>query len=149
MASGVVGIQRVTDGKLKDARELRREMTQTEEMLWEQLRNRQCGGFKFRRQQIIEGFIADFYCEQAQLVVEVDGGIHNDPDVKANDVHREKVFKARGIITLRFGNNEVEQQAKVVVKKIEDMCKNYLRPTNLSKWEITRIKKSNQSPLSL
>jgi very-short-patch-repair endonuclease len=135
MASGVVGIQWVMDGKLKDARKLRRTMTKSEELLWERLRNRRCGGFKFRRQQIIEGFIADFYCEQAQLVVEADGGIHNDPNVKANDIHRGKVFKARGIITFRFGNDEIEQQTEEVVNKIEDMCKSHIRPTNLSKWE--------------
>ncbi len=149
MASGVVGIQRVSKEKLKDARTLRRTMTKAEEILWDYLRNRQCGGFKFRRQQIIEGFIADFYREQAQLVIEADGGIHNDPDVKENDAHREKVFKAREIITLRFRNDEIEKQTEAVVKKIEEACIGHIKPSNLSKWEIARMKKSNSFPLSL
>ncbi len=142
MASGVVGIQRVTDAKLKDARALRRGMTEAESLLWGYLRNRRCGGFKFRRQQIIEGFISDFYCEQAQLVVEVDGGIHSDPDVKANDLHREKVFKARGIMTFRFNNDEVKYQTEAVVKKIENNCKSHLKPTQLAKWDMQRENRS-------
>ena len=140
MASGVVGIQRITIAKLKDARALRRDMTDAEELLWKYLRNRQCGGFKFRRQQIIEGFIADFYCEQAQLAVEVDGGIHNDTEVKLNDLHRERVFLARGIKTFRISNDEVKQKTETIVKKIEFLCRKYFRPSTLTQWEQKRRK---------
>jgi very-short-patch-repair endonuclease len=140
MASGVVGIQKITKAKLADSRSLRQTMTEAEELRWRHLRNRRCGGFKFRRQQIIEGFIADFYCEQAQLAVEVDGGIHNDSAVKLNDLHREKVFKSRGIQTLRFSNDEVEKLPEIVVFKIECVCRKYLKPSTLTLWELERKK---------
>jgi very-short-patch-repair endonuclease len=72
--TGVVFRQRVSDGKVGFARRLRREMTRAEGLMWEQLRDRRLVGLKFRRQQIVDGFIADFYCDSARLVVEIDGG---------------------------------------------------------------------------
>lgn len=62
--------------KQERARTLRRVMTPAETCLWEQLRGNRCAGLHFRRQQVIDGFIADFYCHDAGLVVEVDGGVH-------------------------------------------------------------------------
>ena len=144
MASGVVGVQRVTDKKLHDAWDLRKNMTQSETLLWERLRNRQCGGFKFRRQQIIEGFVADFYCEQAQLVLEVDGGIHNSKEVKENDIHRETVFKARGITTFRFTNGEIENDIDNVLHRIADLSETFRKPSKLSAWE--KLRSSSSCP---
>jgi len=63
MASGVVGIQRVSKGNVEDSRNLRKNMTPSESILWEHLRTGNAGDSKFRRQQVIEGFVADFYCE--------------------------------------------------------------------------------------
>jgi very-short-patch-repair endonuclease len=147
MASGVVGIQRVSEEKLHDARELRKNMTEAEALLWDRLRGRKCGKLKFRRQQIIEGFIADFYCELSQLVVEVDGGIHNDSIVKKNDVHREEVFKARGIRTIRFRNDEIINNAESVLVQIADACKMFNKHSKLADWENRRLKNS-ASPLA-
>jgi very-short-patch-repair endonuclease len=145
MASGVVGIQRVSEEKLQDARALRKNMTPTEALLWERLRNRKCGGFKFRRQQIIEGFVADFYCEQAQLVVEVDGGIHSDFEVKKNDQHRETVFKARGIKTIRFMNDDVKQNIDSVITRIIAIGEKNRKKSKLSEWEKRRCITSDSS----
>ncbi len=142
MASGVVGIQRVSEEKLQNARDLRKSMTEAESLLWDRLRGRKCGRLKFRRQQIIEGFIADFYCELAQLVVEVDGGIHNDPKVKQNDEHREKVFKARGIKTIRFKNDEIITNAESALAQIADACKTFKKQSRLAEWENGRLKNS-------
>jgi very-short-patch-repair endonuclease len=147
MASGVVGVQRVTDKKLHDARDLRANMTPSETTLWARLRNRQCGGFKFRRQQIIEGFVADFFCEQAQLAIEVDGGIHENIEVKKNDAHRETVFKARGITTFRFTNDDIENSIDNVLHRIAGLCENYRKPSKLSAWEKHRSSRSC-SPLA-
>jgi very-short-patch-repair endonuclease len=138
MASGTIGLQRVAKAKVTDARALRKGMTPTEAYLWEQVRNRRCGGFKFRRQQIIEGFIADFYCEQALLVVEVDGGIHKDSEVKKNDAHREAVFKARGITIIRFENEVVNQNIDSVIAQIATICEKNRKKTNLAEWESRR-----------
>jgi very-short-patch-repair endonuclease len=139
MASGTIGIQYVTGEKVEHARALRRNMTPTETFLWEYLRNRKCGGFKFRRQQIIEGFVADFYCEVAQLVVEVDGGIHDDSEVKKNDEHRETVFKARGITTIRFKNEVVCQSIDIVKAEITEICEKNREKSKLAEWEKQRL----------
>src|SRR4051812_33525571 len=74
----IVRGQWVEDEKLARAKELRREMTPAERLLWSHLRRNQLNGLHFRRQQVIEGFITDFYCHSAALVVEVDGRIHEE-----------------------------------------------------------------------
>jgi very-short-patch-repair endonuclease len=123
MSSGVVRLQRVTEEKLADARILRKTMTPSEQLLWKHLRNRQCGGLKFRRQQVIEGYVADFYCEKAKLVVEADGGIHASKEQKEIDEHREKVFKLRGIATMRFTNEIILSNLQNVLEKLELFCR--------------------------
>jgi very-short-patch-repair endonuclease len=122
-------------------------MTPSESILWEHLRNRKCGGFKFRRQQVIEGFVADFYCEQSQIVVEVDGGVHNDLEVMKNDAHREAVFLARGITTVRFRNEHVTKNLNSVIDQIAAVCENNRRQAKLADWE--RSRSSISVPLSL
>lgn len=68
--------QHITSAKAQRARELRREMTPAERLLWARLRANRLQGFHFRRQQIIEPYIVDFYCHQAGLIIEVDGDVH-------------------------------------------------------------------------
>jgi very-short-patch-repair endonuclease len=138
MASGVCGNQRVSNGKVKYARSLRKKMTPAEVLLWDQLRNRRCGGYKFRRQQIVEGFIVDFYCEQSQIVVELDGSIHDIDRVKAHDEHREEVFKTRGIKTIRFRNEEVGADIALVVGQITESCRLNFKPSALTEWDAKR-----------
>ena len=77
------------------ARQLRREGTPAERILWEALRGRQLQGMRFRRQHPIETFILDFYCPQHKLVVEVDGGIHTEPTVRERDEERQRWIEAR------------------------------------------------------
>jgi len=87
----VIG-QLVQEAKVTLSRQMRREMTNTEAILW--LRPRRNGlGINFRRQQIIDGFIADFYCHEAALVIEVGGPIHDTN----YDAERDRIFTARGI----------------------------------------------------
>ena len=71
----VIG-QRVMAEKVAQARRLRKQMTEAEKRLWERLRGNRVDGVHFRRQQIIDGFIVDFYCHAAGLVIEIDGQIH-------------------------------------------------------------------------
>jgi very-short-patch-repair endonuclease len=87
---GVVPGQFVTDEKREIARTLRREMTPQERRVWEAVRGRRLGGFKFRRQQVIDGFIADFYCDRVGVVLELDGRVHEDQ--AEYDAHRDKVI---------------------------------------------------------
>ncbi|MFP4120840.1 MAG: endonuclease domain-containing protein [Coleofasciculus sp.] len=95
----VIG-QKVTSAKVRRAKELRRQMTPEEKILWQHLRANRLNGFHCRRQQIIDGFIADFYCHAARLVIEVDGKIHQHQ--AEYDAERDRVLSARGLQLLRI-----------------------------------------------
>ena len=78
-----------SNGKIfSNAMELRRTMTEAEIILWNELRNKKLNGYKFRRQHPIKNYVADFYCHEARLVVEVDGEIHKDESTKEYDEKR-------------------------------------------------------------
>lgn len=113
----IVTDQRVTKEKLQRAKELRREMTPAEKILWEELRANKLG-VRFRRQQVIQGFIVDFYCHKSALVVEVDGDIHDLQ--QEEDERREKVLTEIGLRIVRFRNDEVVRSLSAVVGKIRD-----------------------------
>ena len=114
----IVTDQKVTAQKLQRAKELRREMTPAEKILWEELRANKLG-VHFRRQQVIQGFIVDFYCHKAGLVVEVDGDIHDLQ--KEEDERREKVLREMGLRIVRFRNDEIVRNLSAVVGKIREM----------------------------
>ncbi len=95
--------------KLKLARDLRRNSTMPEQKLWEQLRNRNCGEFKFLRQVPIGPYIADFVCREKKLVIELDGWTHSTPDETARDASRSSFLKAEGYRVIRFGNESAMQ----------------------------------------
>lgn len=100
------------------AREMRREQTLAEKTLWERLRKRQVAGQKFLRQHIVGYFIADFYCEEKQLVIEVDGGYHQLPDVQLSDEERTEILEQSGYHVLRFTNEEVSQDIDAVIRSV-------------------------------
>ncbi len=81
---------------LQRARTFRKSMTSPELGLWLGLKNRQLGGFKFRRQHPVGPYILDFYCAEARLAVEIDGDIHNEPDQIAHDRRRDAYFDELG-----------------------------------------------------
>lgn len=118
--SGVIRLQYLSEGKLRQARELRKNMTNAEDLLWQRLRRNQLG-VKFRRQQIIQGFIADFFCESAKLVVEVDGFVHDSVEHKKYDEHRRNVFEARGLREIRFKNDQVINDIDNVIKSVQSL----------------------------
>src|SRR6476619_7138764 len=89
-----------------NARELRNRETDAEKLLWGYLNGKQLG-CRFRRQHPISNYIADFYCHQYQLIIELDGSIHNLPEVFQNDKIRQSDLENLGIKVLRFTNNEV------------------------------------------
>ena len=113
----IVTEQKVTKEKLQRAIELRREMTPAEKILWKELRANKLG-VHFRRQQVIQGFIVDFYCHKSALVVEVDGDVH-DLQIE-EDARREKVLSALGLRVVRFRNDEVVRDVSVVVRRIRE-----------------------------
>ena len=114
----IVRGQSVTKGKLERAKELRREMTPTKKIFWQELRANKLG-VHFRRQQIIAGFIVDFYCHQADLVIEVDGNVHDGQEQKENDVEREKILKEMGLRVARFKNYEIQKNLTGMIDKIK------------------------------
>jgi len=112
----------------KHARELRKDMTDSETLLWKELRGRKIGGYKFLRQHPIlyhgnmiryNYFIADFYCAAKKVIIELDGAIHeNNPEY---DYFRDSVLQELKIKTLRIKNEELAD-----IKNVIDKIKVYL-----------------------
>ncbi len=96
-------------------KKLRNEMTPQEVLLWNKLKNSQLG-HKFRRQESIGKYIADFYCPRLKLVIEIDGSQHLDNALY--DFERDRYFKNLGLIVLRFWNNEINTNISGVIKKV-------------------------------
>jgi len=107
--------------KARRARELRSASTDAERKLWSFLRNRQLEGLKFRRQVPLFGFYADFSCESAKLVVEVDGGQHALRG--EHDAERTRILESAGFHVLRFWNNNVMSNIEGVLTEIADTAR--------------------------
>lgn len=101
-------------------RQFRRHPTPTEEIVWKRVRNRQLCGLKFRRQHPIGRYIADFYCHEQRLLIEVDGGVHMKKDQQLYDAARQEDIEAQGYRILRITTKEVEQDLSGVLRKIID-----------------------------
>jgi very-short-patch-repair endonuclease len=101
------------------SRELRRELTAAERLLWHRLRRKNVGGFRFRRQHPIGPYIADFFCNEAGLVIEVDGGIHAVIEVSERDRLRDHIMREYGLTVLRVTNRDVMTDIDGVVASIE------------------------------
>lgn len=127
LRAGIIPGQTVTKEKLQRAKELRRDMTPAEKILWQELRANRLG-VHFRRQQVIAGFIVDFYCHKAGLVIEVDGDIHDLQ--QEEDARREKVLSEMGLRIVRFRNEEVIRNLSAVVGKVRELVKSHTITTN-------------------
>lgn len=101
------------------ARELRKSLTPAERKLWGVLKNSQMEGYKFRRQHPIYQYIADFYCHELRLVIELDGGVHDEIDQQEHDSNRDLVIREFGIEILRFKNEEVMNDTKNMLEKVK------------------------------
>jgi imidazole glycerol-phosphate synthase subunit HisF len=97
---------------------LRHNPTPAEMLLWGYLKGNQLGS-KFRRQHPLSIYIADFYCHQRKLVIELDGSIHNHPDIAAHDIERQLNLEADGIRFLRFTNDEIFNNLEKVLETIK------------------------------
>jgi very-short-patch-repair endonuclease len=102
-----VGVARHTRSIKNCCKRLRRNATSAERRLWEGLRRQQVGGFRFRRQVILGGSIADFACFEARMVIEVDGATHATEEEIARDATRSPALAAQGYEILRFTNEDV------------------------------------------
>jgi very-short-patch-repair endonuclease len=99
------------------AREMRRKPVSTEDLFWSYVRNRKLGGHKFKRQFLIEPFIADFVCVEKMLVVELDGALHADR--KEYDADRDRFFESQGYEVMRFSNEAFAGDVSTILKTIE------------------------------
>lgn len=100
------------------AQSLRNNETQAEKILWEKLRNNQLKGYKFRRQHPISLFIADFYCHQLKLIIEIDGEYHNTLEQIKKDNERTQILQDNGMKIIRFTNCEIENNVDKVITEI-------------------------------
>jgi len=100
------------------ARDLRRRSTDAERRIWSCLRGNRLGGHTFRRQHPIAGYITDFYCHAARLVVELDGGQHATPEALAYDECRTAAMAAVGVQVIRFPDYDALKNSDAVAKTI-------------------------------
>ena len=124
---------------LTHARSLRGKQTDAENLLWMLLRDRRLDGFKFRRQHPISRYIIDFYCHEAMLAIELDGGGHNLEETAEYDRLRSLELESAGIHVVRFWNNEVLKDIEVVMECIyqllQERSENPLTPAPLPEGE--------------
>jgi len=99
---------------IQRARQLRQVETWAEKLMWRWLRDRRFGAYKFRRQHPLGDYYLDFFCEEAELNIELDGSQHGFPEQRKHDLEREKFFQSRGIKTLRFWNSQLRRESQVV-----------------------------------
>jgi len=111
----IITEQTVTSDKHSAAKAMRRDMSPVERVLWRRIRANQLNGLHFRRQQVIAGYIADFYCHEAGLAIEVDGDTHDDP---ARDALRDSVLESKRVHVLRFTNAQVLHETEAVLEAI-------------------------------
>lgn len=100
------------------ARSLRRNQTEAEQKLWLKLRNKQVGGFKFKRQVPKGPYIVDFYCAEARLIIELDGGQHAHGHAVVYDARRTQFLQESGFRVLRFWNAEIFEGMEGVLETI-------------------------------
>ncbi|MDP2790079.1 MAG: endonuclease domain-containing protein [bacterium] len=101
------------------ARSLRKSATPSENRLWQQLRSKRCLGLKFYRQYPIDNYVADFCCPQRRIIIEVDGGGHDEPQQRAKDSLRDEYMKSIDFRTLRFWSNAIENNLPGVMDEIQ------------------------------
>jgi very-short-patch-repair endonuclease len=101
------------------ARNLRKNQTEAEQILWSKLRSRQLSGFKFRRQHPIESYVLDFYCSETHLAIEIDGGQHTENKNIERDNDRTAYLNQKGIRVIRFWNNDVIKHLDEVLTEID------------------------------
>jgi len=124
---------RLPDELKKRIRELRKNVTDAEKLLWRILRNRGFHDAKFRRQHPKEGFILDFYCHEAKLCVELDGSQHKEDEQVKYDEERTKIlFERRGIKVIRFWNSDVLNKTEEVLNVLWDLLDERLPSNSLT-----------------
>ncbi|MEO8108911.1 MAG: endonuclease domain-containing protein [Ginsengibacter sp.] len=103
-----------------NAKKLRNEQTPSEIIFWNLLKQH-FPNFRFKRQHPISNYIADFYCHKLKLVIEIDGSVHREEEVKSNDKLRDDYMQSLDLKIIRFTNEEVCKNGELVVKKLRSI----------------------------
>ena len=111
-----------------NARQLRKNMTEAEQLLWYRLRRKQLLGVQFNRQKPIGSYIVDFYSSKARLVIEIDGSQHSEEIHNKNDVIRDQYLQSQGLTVLRFDNLQVLKEIDSVVEVVYQTIKEIIPP---------------------
>jgi len=106
--------------KINLSKDLRRNMTKSETLVWERIRAHRIGGLHFRRQAVINPYIVDFYCHSLKLVVEIDGGVHESQ--REMDAERDRFLTALGLRVVRIPNQRVLVDIEEAMEEIESAC---------------------------
>ena len=109
-------------GIFKKAKVLRNNMTDAEKTLWQYLKNKRLNGLRFKAQHPLMGFIADFYCHKAKLVIEIDGRRHQAAEQKEYDNDRTYEMERFDIRVIRFTNEQITNDMELVLEAIKKMC---------------------------
>ena len=109
-------------------RQLRREETPTERMLWKRLRGKQLDGYRFRQQHGFGPYVLDFYCPSIRLCIELDGEVHDSQEAQQHDSDRTSFLNQNRIHVLRFRNEEVEQSIELVLQRIREYINSNINP---------------------
>ena len=112
-------VHRYNIKQLKDKRrELRRNQTIEESILWQCLRGKNLNGFKFYRQYSIGPYIVDFYCPRYRLAIEIDGSHHKEEETIKYDEERDNYFKSINVYTVRFWNDDIRSNLEATLSQI-------------------------------
>ncbi|WP_430965045.1 uroporphyrinogen-III synthase [Spongiimicrobium sp. 2-473A-2-J] len=136
------------NNKIQIARQLRQEQTKAEKKLWDYLRNRQFHYLKFRRQHPLKEYILDFFCVDYGIVIELDGGYHQQPQQLEKDELRDIHLRQLGYYVLRFENKLVFKQPELIFKGIEDAVKKQSGFYTERKNQLEKRKKLGNKPLT-
>ena len=104
-----------------NARQLRQNMTEAEQLIWYRVRRKQIMGVQFYRQKPLLNFIVDFYCAKARLVIELDGGQHFEDEHQEKDIIRDKALMDIDLLVLRFDNYQVLTETESVINRIYEV----------------------------
>ena len=119
---------RAVKESLARRRQLRRNSTDAERLLWHQLRDRRLGGFKFRRQRPVPPYFCDFYCAEKRIGIELDGGGHYTPEKKLADEIRTEHLNRHGVTVIRFTNLDVFHHLELVLEHILSVTRSVPSP---------------------
>ncbi|MBR1753671.1 endonuclease domain-containing protein [bacterium] len=109
------------DNITEKSRQLRKNMTTQEKKLWNIIRNRQFFGFRFRRQFPIGNYIVDFICREKNIIIELDGGQHNENINIVYDNKRTEFLVSEGFKVVRFWNNEIDENIDGVYERLKEV----------------------------